>query len=325
VKDFIDTTDAMGEGQFYWALGAPLGEQLTSVAAVDDLGLELDGVRGVLLRAFGDLGPPNIVVATNGHLASAAVSTVADPLTVQVLDSLSNPVPGAEVNWMVAAGGGALTTPMSITDSMGFASAELTLGPSVTDNLVMATVTDRVPVEFSVIGVNPIADPVGDRVLGGGAPDLIGYAAVILDGNVVFHMHLNRTATSSDQGGPNTVVGFIEIDADQNSATGNSPFNDLRPGNTITGMGVEYRIVIQLQGGRHQVAVLPSGTTVFSAPPVFSGRNITIRVPLSAFGGDDGNMDYAILVGAPAAGLGLLDRSNPSDWSPDSGSAVIVP
>ena len=34
VTDFVDTTDVLGEGQFFWSLGGPLGEQLAS-ATVD--------------------------------------------------------------------------------------------------------------------------------------------------------------------------------------------------------------------------------------------------------------------------------------------------
>ena len=92
-------------------------------------------------------------------------------------------------------------------------------------------------------------------------------------------------------------------------------------------MGVEYRIIIQLVGGRHQVSVLPSDATVFRAPAAFSGRTVTIRVPLSALGGDDGNMDFGILVGTPATGLSILLQTAPTDWVPDSGpgTTTIIP
>ncbi|MEE8134070.1 MAG: hypothetical protein V3T56_03385, partial [Gemmatimonadales bacterium] len=91
-----------------------------------------------------------------------------------------------------------------------------------------------------------------------------------------------------------------------------------------------YRIIIQLQNGQHQVSVLPSreipgGAVVFRAAPAFSGRTITIRVPLSAFGGDDGNMNYGILVGTFLQDLGVLSQTAPTDWAPESGWATIVP
>ena len=93
---------------------------------------------------------------------------------------------------------------VSTTDSMGLATTTLTVGPTVVDNLVAVTVANRPPLEFSVIGVNPITDPVGDRVPGEGGvpPDLIAYQALVIDGMVVFHMRFNQTANSSAVGGP---------------------------------------------------------------------------------------------------------------------------
>jgi len=328
LTDFVDTTDALGEGEFYWSLGALLGEQLTSVTVVNDAQLPIEGIRSELFRAFAALGLPNIVLPVNGHLGSAEVGTDADPLVVGVYDSLSNPIPGVAVSWAVTAGGGSISDMVSTTDSMGLTTTTLTVGPTVVDNLVAVTVADRPPVEFSVIGVNPIADPVGDRVPGEGGvpPDLIAYQGFVIDGMVVFHMRFNQTANSSAVGGPNAVRGFIEIDIDQDPNTGRSPIIDVRPGSTTTGMGIEYRIIIQLQNGRHQVSVLPSGSTVFRAAAAFSGRTITIRVPLSAFGGDDGNMNYGILVGTFKSGeLSILGQTAPTDWAPESGWATIVP
>jgi hypothetical protein len=326
---FVDTTNALGEGQFYWVLGAPLGEQLASITVVDEVQLEVEGVNSVLLKATAVLGPPNIILPINGDLGSAEVSTAADPLVVGVYDSLANPIPGAEVIWAVTTGGGSLSDVVSTTDSMGLATTTLTVGPSVTDNIVTATVADRAPVEFSVIGLNPTPDAVGDQLPGSGGipPDLVAYAGIVLDGMVVFHMRFNQDARSSDEGGPNTVHGFIEIDIDQDSTTGNTPIIDTRPGGTKTGMGIEYRIIIQLVGGRHQVSVLPSGATVFRARAAFTGKTVTIRVPLSALGGDDGNMDYGILVGTPLDELGILAQTDPTDWVPESGpdTTTIIP
>jgi len=328
LTDFVDTTDALGEGEFVWSLGALLGEQLASATVVDDQQLPIEGIRSVLITAIAGLGPPNIVLPVNGHLGSAEVGTDADPLVVAVFDSLANPISGVDVSWAVTAGGGSISDMISTTDLMGLATTTLTVGPTVVDNLVAATVADRPPVEFSVIGVNPIADPVGDQVPGEGGvpPDLIAYQGFVIDGMVVFHMRFNQTANSSAVGGSNTVRGFIEIDIDQDPNTGNIPIIDVRPDGTTTGMGIEYRIIIQLQNGRHQVSVLPSGSTVFRAAAAFSGRTITIRVPLSAFGGDDGNMNYGILVGTFKSGeLSILGQTAPTDWAPESGWATIIP
>jgi Bacterial Ig-like domain (group 1) len=325
--DFVDTTDVLGEGEFFWSLGGPLGEQLASATVVDDAQFPIEGIRSALFTAFAVVGLPSIVLPVKGHLGSAEVGSDADPLVVGVYDPTSNPIPGVDVSWAVTAGGGSLSDVVSTTDSMGLATTTLTVGPTVVDNLVTVTVADQPPVEFSVIGVNPIADPVGDRVPGAGGvpPDLIAYQGLVIDGMVVFHMRFNQTANSSAVGGPNAVHGFIEIDIDQDPATGNTPIIDDRPGNTVTGLGIEYRIIIQLQNGLHQVSILPSGSTVYNATAAFSGRTITIRVPLSAFGGDDGNMNYGILVGTFLRELGVLAQTAPTDWAPQSGWATIVP
>ena len=109
VSDFVDATDALGEGEFFWSLGAPLGEQLASATAVDELQLPIEGIPSAQVRAFAVVGPPNILLPINGHLGSAEVGTVADPLVLGVYDSLSNPIPGVDVTWAVTAGGGSLS------------------------------------------------------------------------------------------------------------------------------------------------------------------------------------------------------------------------
>ncbi len=325
-QTFSDTTNELGEGEFWWALGGPIGEQLASTTVVDDLQRPIDGVRSVLYRATALLGPPHTITPLNGSLGSAEVGQAADQLVVGVYDSLQNPIPNVDVAWAVVAGGGAVAQMTSTTDSMGMATTVLTVGPSVGDNVVTATVGSRQPATFSVIGLNPVPDVVGDRVPGAGGvpPDLVAYGAVVVDGTVVFHMRFAQDARSSVEGGANTVHGFIEIDIDQNPNTGNLPIIDVRPDTTISGMGIEFRIPIQLVSGQHTVSILPSGQTVYRAPAEFSGRVITVRVPLTALG-DDGNLDYGILVGTPQAGLGILDSTAPTDWSPDSGAETLVP
>jgi hypothetical protein len=83
--------------------------------------------------------------------ATAQVATAIQGPAVTVTDASGRPVVGAQVQFDVTAGGGALQYPIATTDDQGVASAGLwQVGPKVGTNTSTATVSGVAPVTFTV-------------------------------------------------------------------------------------------------------------------------------------------------------------------------------
>jgi hypothetical protein len=71
-----------------------------------------------------------------------AVGTVLDPpVRFRVLDRHGNPVAGIRVEFVLVSGGGSLSAPSALTDSLGYASTTLTFGPALGLNQIEARIT----------------------------------------------------------------------------------------------------------------------------------------------------------------------------------------
>jgi len=95
------------------------------------------------------------------------------------------------------------------------------------------------------------------------------------------------------------VVGFIDLDTDENPATGilgNANF--LIPG-TMQDIGVDFFLsVFNLPfGGPVDIFDSITGALVGSVPAAIVGRSLEITVPLAMLGGDDGAMDVGMVLG----------------------------
>ena len=118
-----------------------------------------------------------------------------------------------------------------------------------------------------------VTDPTGDAPTGvSNPPDLVLATVDVSQGEVTFAI---RFAPGWDQA---TASLFIDLDVDQNAATG-------VPG---TGIGVEYEVgpggVVRFDG---------MSLTVVGMPTVsIAADGMNLRVPLSMLGGDDGRMDF---------------------------------
>ena len=117
-------------------------------------------------------GPPSaatqIATVDGGDQIGPAGSVLPDPLQVLVTDAGDNPVAGVTVTWSVIDGGGSLP-PTSITDNLGRASAQLTLGAATGEQHVQAEVAGLLgsPVVFTATATEE--DPgSGLNVVGGG-------------------------------------------------------------------------------------------------------------------------------------------------------------
>ena len=268
------------------------------------------------------LGPPKQFGALGDGSGSAGLDEEADPLIVQVLDAGNNPIQDVEVRWSLQSGGGALADSLTTTDSLGVTSNLLTVGSSLGENEVTATVVDLDPVVFRVTSLPVSADPPFDHS-GAFAPDIVAYGAVIFNDSLLVHVRVRDTPFP-----PSAVTGFVEIDADQDSTTGIVVgfIEAQRPDTGTHGLGVDYAIPFR-------VGSAGTGVWVFSEPnmqqigtftPSFTGTVVTLRVPMSLLA-DDGNMDLVIMAGPPRSGLGILDTIGGSDVAPSNGNFPVVP
>jgi hypothetical protein len=156
--------------------------------------------------------------------------------------------------------------------------------------------------------VGSVPDPVGDA-FGSGTPnlDVSGMSAFLAGGNVSISMDFATPISPGDAGNPDSVIGFIELDTDQNPLTGNAPAFDVfcpQP----TELGTEFIInlgsVAAGQVGIEDASLGPVGT----APISFTATGFTVDLPLSLIG-NPANMHIASVIGT---------FGEPTDCVPDA-------
>jgi len=133
-------SDANGRAAAYWVLGGVSGTQTGSVTAG----------AGVLANFSAEavpLVPDHVVTFGNGQ--SGTVGLPLEPLTIQVLDANDQPIPDVRVHWSVASGGGTVFPSDGSTDLTGEMSVAWTLGPTVGEQTVTATVSGLPPITFT--------------------------------------------------------------------------------------------------------------------------------------------------------------------------------
>ena len=113
------------------------------------------------------------------------------------------------------------------------------------------------------------------------------------------------------------VVGFIDLDTDQNPATGiPAHANPLIPG-TRQDIGVDFFLsLFNLPfGGPVDIVDAITGVLVGSVPATTVGQSLEITVPLAMLGGGDGVMDVGMVLG---------NLSQPTDAAPNVGHGTIL-
>jgi len=96
-----------------------------------------------------------LLVGGNGQTGTAG-QALSLPFTVRAIDANGSSVAGVSVTFTVTAGGGTLSTLVSITDVQGLASSNLTLGPSAGVNTVTAVSAGLAgsPITFAATGTS---------------------------------------------------------------------------------------------------------------------------------------------------------------------------
>jgi hypothetical protein len=156
-----------------------------------------------------------------------------------------------------------------------------------------------------------LTDPSGDHVTSSGNPivDIVGVEAGT-DGTAV-----TLKITFSAKTVMSKVGGFIGLDTDQNATTGVS-FTDL---DAMQDIGADFVLnLFGLPSGGQVIiytTAAPSGYRVGKVPAVIKGQSLKITVPLSMLGGDDGNMDVAMVLG---------NDLEATDAAPDAGHGTVA-
>lgn len=94
-------------------------------------------------------GPEAMSTFAGDLQTAAAGSALPTPLAVVVSDNFGNPISGVTITWTVTAGGGSMSAPSSVTDSLGRASVTWTLGSVAGAQLATASAGFLPDVEFS--------------------------------------------------------------------------------------------------------------------------------------------------------------------------------
>jgi hypothetical protein len=277
--------------------------------------------------ACSDSGPsgPKVGPAANvliqAGATQVAVAGQATPIAPSVLvtDANNLPVPGAVVTFTIISGGGSLSGATQTTGPTGVATVTWTLGTTFGVKLLSAGVGALLPVTFAATAIAPdagvvafdVTDPANDTLSDAvlGAPqaiDLINIHGDFKRDSLIVTLTFGGPVSPASIEVDNSLAGFIEFDIDDNPATGAAAVSD--DYGAASGLGIEY--FIELFSSTPTSVVLVSSTTSIPVPASFSENTVTVRIPMSAIGRDDGNFGVVTV-------LGTLDRA--TDVAPNSG------
>ncbi|MGE0554816.1 MAG: hypothetical protein AB7R55_15410 [Gemmatimonadales bacterium] len=174
-------------------------------------------------------------------------------------------------------------------------------------DLVAPGKEDKAPFDFAF--TDPVADtlpPDASTPEGAGrGADLVGISGSVSADEVTLILTFNEAVAPWSEGAPNSLDGVIDLDVDENLTTG---IGDAATG----GIGADYYLDLRdASSGTVSLVDVLERSFVF-VPARFEGTTVTITVPRSRLGGDDGEFAMTALVGV---------RSRPvTDVAPETGS-----
>lgn len=305
----VSTLTNSGEATVKWRLGTRAGPQAVTVA--------VEAFEPLTFQALALPGPPVSLAAVSGSGQRGPIGQeLPEPFMVAVLDEFDNGIPDVTLEWEVAAGAGDLSSPTVKTDSAGIASVAFTPG-GVGEILVKANVVGFDPATFVAVGQALLIDPAGDQFASAEhyiPPDIVQLKAWVEAGELQIRIWFTDFQLRSDWADDEALAGYVDLDIDQNPATGATPFTDrLRPGSGSTGIGAEFSVALFTTNGRFDV-LDKRGNVIGSVRSRFAGNTVRMWIPLSLIG-DDGLVDLAVIVGTV---------QQLTDIAPDDGSLVMV-
>jgi hypothetical protein len=94
------------------------------------------------------MGVGQVAIFAGDNQSQPVNTLLPQPLQVLVVTQLGEPLENVEVNWSIAAGGGSLSTNVTLTDAGGIASVSYTTGPTPGHAVIVAQVNGVQPLSF---------------------------------------------------------------------------------------------------------------------------------------------------------------------------------
>ncbi|MGB7213214.1 MAG: hypothetical protein WBC97_11395 [Gemmatimonadales bacterium] len=167
VADSLVLTDSLGRAATPITLGTLAGPQkfLARVGALAPDTFTVTALAGA---------PSAIAIQAGNAQTDTTDLPLALPLSVKITDAFGNPATGAKVAWLRAAGGGAVATDTTASDSIGIASVGYTLGALARTDTISATLAGTsAKVTFTATAVAAVAANIV-VANGGGQSDTVG-------------------------------------------------------------------------------------------------------------------------------------------------------
>jgi len=202
------------------------------------------------------------------------------------------------------------------------ADGRITTGEVGTTLIVAELLTGQADTATVLVGVVE-DDPSGDSFEGTAStglvpPDILRFGGSVDGTFLIIGMEFVDPVASALSGSANTVVGFIDIDVDQDPQTGVGAQTDFfRPQEdpSRTGLGVEYFVSLTGADDLDQVPLIDAATglEVFRIAAAFVGNRIVLPIPLAILN-DDGNVSIATVAGT---------SPEPTDIAPNNGAVTV--
>ena len=154
----------------------------------------------------------------------------------------------------------------------------------------------------TIVNADPVfVDPTGDT-FGAGAVqiDITSVNGTVAGSNLTFRVTFASQVAPPSALLPNSVVAFIDIDTDQNPLTGAPSFTSIFGPPPAPLLGIEFFVDVSSEIGQPgfvDIVDAASFTTTATVAISFTSNSFTVVVPLSAIGGDNGIVNYGVIVG----------------------------
>ncbi|HUF35812.1 MAG TPA: Ig-like domain-containing protein [Gemmatimonadales bacterium] len=278
------TTDADGRAATGWVLGPSVGAN-TAEAVVSGVG------RAAFSATAAAGSASQLQIVSGDDQTAPAGEQLPAELVVRATDASGNPVAGVIVEWRVDSGGGSATPESSATDADGRASTRWTLGGTVGDQTLEASVSGAGSVTFGATATVGAASALAL----GTQPSASASAGVPLERQPVVQLRdaagndvaqSGVAVTAAIASGPGTLAGTATRNTD---GSGQATFTDLE----IGGATGSHTLIFAAPGF---TSVTSEGIGVGRAPttttitgddpdPSTTGVAVTVRFEVTSPGG----------------------------------------
>jgi hypothetical protein len=152
------------------------------------------------------------------------------------------------------------------------------------------------------VNADPVfVDPVGDTFGAGSVQlDITSVNGTVLGSNLAFRVTFATQVAPPSALAPNSVVGFIDLDTDQNASTGVISLQAIFGPGPAPLLGDEFFVDLGSEISHAGLVDIVNATTFSVTATVaitFSATSFSLEVPLAAIGGDNGIVNYGVIIG----------------------------